>query len=510
MLPRLIITGSSGFVGRHLLQALMGRYEIYGLARRSQTRCGAPEHANIHWHQVDIVNTDRLRTIFQDIANVGPIDTVIHLAAHYDFEAEHEDEYYRTNVDGLRNVLDNCKEIGVKHVVFSSSLAACNFPARGSALTEDSEPDGDHVYAITKAIGERMLAEYSDSFNSVIIRFAALFSDWCEYPPMFMFIRTWLSRAWNRRILGGKGESAIPYLHVRDAVNFIEATLDHLPVLDDCEVLIASPDGAVCHTELYYSATHYYLGDSPVPYFVPRFLTGPGIRARCLLGKLTGEMPFERPWMARYVDLQLTVDGSRTRERLGWEPRSRLEILRRMSFLLENLKSDPVEWNRLNRAAMKQVRLRPNLGIAALLAKHREELSTRCTRTLHEQAEIGDLPSYGSVAHDELRWNYRLVLRHLMNSVRTRERNVFLAYCEDLAEHRWEQGFRAEEICGALEILNTICLDVLSDDQESRNLAPYFHDHITVTIRFGIDHILEVYELRDDQRRRDLAAETAH
>ena len=87
---------------------------------------------------------------------------------------------------------------------------------------------------------------------------------------------------------------------------------------------------------------------------------------------------------------------------------------------------------------------------------------------------------------------------------------MFLAYCQDLAERRWEEGFGCEELCGALETLNTICLDVLSEDPESPNLAPYFHDHITVTIRFGIDHILEVYELREDQRRRELAAGTAH
>ena len=63
-LPRIVITGASGFVGRHLLEALKGRYEIYGIARRSQSRCGAPEHANIHWHQVDIANADRLEAVF--------------------------------------------------------------------------------------------------------------------------------------------------------------------------------------------------------------------------------------------------------------------------------------------------------------------------------------------------------------------------------------------------------------------------------------------------------------
>ena len=50
-----------------------------------------------------------------------------------------------------------------------------------------------------------MLAEYRDVFRSVIVRFAALFSDWCEYPPLYMFLDTWLSRQWNHRMLGGMG-----------------------------------------------------------------------------------------------------------------------------------------------------------------------------------------------------------------------------------------------------------------------------------------------------------------
>jgi hypothetical protein len=239
-----------------------------------------------------------------------------------------------------------------------------------------------------------------------------------------------------------------------------------------------------------------------MPIYIPRFLAGPGIRIRCLIGRLTGSMPFERPWMAKYVDKKMTVDGTYTRKRIDWQPRARLRLLRRMSFLLENLKADPAEWNQRNRAAMKHVRMRPNLRVSALLTRHREEISTRFTAALREHASMGALPSYGEIGSEEHRWNHRLILRHLINAVRTRDRSVFLAYCEDIAERRWEQGFSSEELCGALDLLNEICIDVLSADPESREVAPWFYDHITVTIRFGTDHVLEVYELMDDQKRR--------
>ena len=230
-LRRIIITGASGFVGRRLLDAFKEDFKIYGLARRSQARCEAPFHPNISWFQTDIADRRSIEAVFNQIAAAGGAEIVIHLAAHYDFTGEEHPEYYRTNVQGLRNILDLSGFVGVRHFIFSSSVAACAFPAPGTALTETSRADGKHIYAKTKRIGEDMLAEYRDLFRSVIVRFAALFSDWCEYPPLYMFLDTWLSSRWNRRLLGGMGQSAIPYLHVHEVPRFFSCLIDRLPDL---------------------------------------------------------------------------------------------------------------------------------------------------------------------------------------------------------------------------------------------------------------------------------------
>ncbi|HMB08082.1 MAG TPA: hypothetical protein VKP69_30675, partial [Isosphaeraceae bacterium] len=118
---------------------------------------------------------------------------------------------------------------------------------------------------------------------------------------------------------------------------------DRLPGLPPGQVVIASPDGAVSHLELFEVACREYFGFRVKPLFMPRLLCGPGIRVRDLLGRVLGERPFERPWMARYIDLRMTVNAGWSRGVLGWEPRPRLEILRRMPFLIENLKMEPLE-----------------------------------------------------------------------------------------------------------------------------------------------------------------------
>jgi nucleoside-diphosphate-sugar epimerase len=500
--PRLVVTGASGFVGRHLLDALKEEYEIIGIARRSQLRSGAPVHPAIRWHQADIADREALAPIFDGIRSEGGASVLLHLAAHYDFTGEEHPEYFRTNVVGLRNVLELSRKLGLRRFVFSSSTAACAFPRPGLALTETSLPDGDHIYARTKAIGEAMLAEYRDHFPSTIVRFAALFSDWCEYPPLFMFLDTWLSDAWNARLLGGRGRSAIPYLHVDDLVLFFLALLEKLPGLEPGGVLQASPDGCVSHAQLFEESTLLSHGRSLRPLCVPRALCAPGMLARDLFGRLIGRRPFERPWMARYVDREMTIDASRTRSLLGWEPRPRLQLLRRLPFLLENRRTDPVEWSRANRAAMKEAHLETNLRIFTLLKKHAAEIAAEFTEVLTGPDSRGRFPSYRRVSGDDHQWNHTLILRHLMNAVRTRERSIFVSYCADLAERRSRQGFQADEVCDALRELNRIVFKVLRRDPEAEGLRRDIYEHVTTTLTWGCDEAQHVFERLAARQRR--------
>ena len=500
-LPRMVITGASGFIGRHLLEVLKGSYSLIAIGRRSQVECGAPRHRNIQWYQVDIGDCRSLTALFHEIRDGGGAEILVHLAAHYDFTGDDDPEYWRTNVEGLRNVLDLSRGLGLRRFVFASSVAACSFPEPGEAITEASAPDGEHIYSETKRIGEQMLDEYRHDFPSTIVRFAALFSDWCEYPPLFVFLDTWLSSRWNARVLGGKGLSAVPYMHVRDAASFLRNLLERVDDAPHGAVFIASPDGSVNHAELFRAATAYYYGQARRPVLMPKPLCLPGMVTLDLLGRLLGSRPFERPWMARYIDLALDVDASLSRSLLRWEPRARLDVVRRVPFMLENFKTDPVEWYRRNREAMKKVELRGNLRIHRLLEAHEAEISRDFTAFVLSPEGRAHLRNYQFVAPEEHEWNHRLLLRNLMNAIRTREKGVFMAYCRDLAERRFKQGFRAEELSFAVGSLNEICLRVLHSDPDAAGLEQAIHDYVTMTIEFGVDQIQEVFEYLEAGRK---------
>lgn len=502
-LPQIIVTGSSGFVGRHLLEALSEHYRIFGIARRTQARSHAPEHPNFVWFESDVGERPQIEAVFDTIREMGGAETVIHLAAHYDFTGEEDPEYWRTNVVGLRHVLDLSVALGVKHFVFSSSVAACRLPTSpGVSLNEDSPPDGTHIYARTKGEGERLVKEYADRLKPVIVRFAALFSDWCEYPPLYMFLQTWLSWAWNARILGGRGRSAIPYLHVTDVVLFLLQVIDRLDELEPREVLIASPDGCTSHQELFEAATLAYRGTRARPIHMPRPLCGPGMYARDLMGRLLGNRPFERPWMAEYIDTEMRIDASRSRARLDWSPRPRLAIVRRMPFLIENLRTDPAEWNRRNREAMKAVHLPDHLRVHWLLKRHEDTIIREFNALLTGPQGRERFASYQHLSAEDHEWHHRLLMRQVLNAVRTRDRGVFMGYCRDLAMRRMAEGYQGTELCGALEGFNLTCFRVLRRDPEAKDLRQAILDHLTSTLRAGCDQAQEVFELQEARKKR--------
>ena len=493
-LPRLIVTGASGFIGRRLLEGLKERFQIVGMARRSQVRSGAPFHENIVWYQVDIGDRESTRTAFQFIRDSGGADLVVHLAAHYDFTGEDHPEYWRTNVDGLRNVLDECADLNLDRFIFASSVAACNFPPKGQKLTEDSPPDGEHIYAVTKRLGEEMLAEYDDKIPSCIVRFAAMFSDWCEYAPLYIFFTTWLSKAWNSRILGGRGESAIPYLHIREIPSFFWKLFQHMPEVEQREVVICSPNDTVNHRELFELVQKNTPGRRVRPICMPAPLARVGVWGRDVLGRLLGNRPFERPWMVRYIDWDLAVDASRTHAKLGWWPRERLQVQRRVPFMIENEKTDPVEWHRRNQAALKDVRLRTNLRIHRLLEKHHDEIRSRFIEELLGPDGAERFPTYQNVSKEILEWRFTVALRHLLNAVRTSEKGLFTAFCRDLAEKRAAENFDGQEVCDALESLNRECIAVLSADPDAQGLDEALANYLTMTVQFGCDQVMEIYD----------------
>lgn len=489
-MSRLLITGAAGFLGRRLIHRLQGRWRIIAVDRNPPPPA-LGRRPDLEWHVLDIRDADALGRLSGRIALQGGADVVFHFAAHFDFTGEDHPEYLETNVEGTRLLLDACAGLGVERFVFTSSLAACSFPPPGRPLDESSPADGDHPYARSKAAGEALVRAES-RFPTTIVRFAALYSDWCEYAPLYAFLESWLSKRWDSRLLGGSGRSAVPYLHVRDATLLLERMLELRRDLEPAEVLIASPATVASHAELFREATAYAFRRPRRAIRVPRPVAAVGIQVRDLVGRLSGRRPFERPWMARLIDLQLTADPSHTQIRLGWAPRSRLEVVSRLPFLIENRRSEPETWVARNESRIRTLKQPTSVVILRLLEEHEDEIYAKMTELL--RGDSVRFPHYVRIDSRDHDWRHRQLLRNLAHSVRTRHLGVFRKYCHELAQRRREQGIGKDELRNAIVTFGDVVREVLTRDGRDASLERDLQDLLRRLLEFGIDGIEDAYE----------------
>jgi len=493
---KVLITGASGFIGREVIDHLCPDHYIYAFARRTQLETGVVAHKHIEWILVDIAHESSLATICENIKKKGGIDYIIHLAAYYDFDNKPHPEFERTNVTGTRLLLEQAKKLGPKRFIFASSLAACNFPPPGEVVNEQSPLDADFPYAVSKKKGEQMLKAYSEYFPCSSVRLAAVYGDWCEYGLLYILLKTWLSSSWRSRILSGKGESAIPYVHVSCVAKLILRILEKSEQLPQFDICIASPDGATSHQELFDTATRYYFGEIKHPILLSKWICAIGVYVRDLLGRLIGKRPFERPWMVKYIDLKMPVESSYTRKALEWAPTPRYRIMRRILFLLENLKNSPVKWHQKNTDALTKPSLdRPNLILSEIMQSMQEEITHRITNHLISPDHLDQFkPYYNLQDPAKVKWYVETVYNLLIASVRNGDRYELINYARSLAKIRSQEGFKAEEVCQALITTGKNISSALLVLPETKGMKLLIHDWITLSVQLAADEVEDSFE----------------
>ncbi|NTE55656.1 NAD(P)-dependent oxidoreductase [Agrobacterium tumefaciens] len=165
---RIVLTGSSGRVGRAIFRALAGRHDVTGMDR-------APFSTT---HIVgDFADAALLRSAFEQA------DAVIHTAA---LHAPHvgmvpDAEFQRINVEGTRMVAQAAMAAGVPRLVFTSTTALYGRTVSAGSCTfidEETPPRPKSIYHRTKLEAERMLEEMAGPHLAVrVLRMSRSFPE---------------------------------------------------------------------------------------------------------------------------------------------------------------------------------------------------------------------------------------------------------------------------------------------------------------------------------------------
>lgn len=147
---RILISGGSGFLGRHLARKLIDRGDTVCIYSRDEVKHAAmmrefDNHPNLRWFLGDVRDAGRLSRAMRGC------DAVVHAAALKRIETGHYNpsEMVATNINGTQNAIDAAAENKVSRFVFVSSDKAyqpISPYGQSKALAESLTLNANHVY----------------------------------------------------------------------------------------------------------------------------------------------------------------------------------------------------------------------------------------------------------------------------------------------------------------------------------------------------------------------------
>jgi dihydroflavonol-4-reductase len=161
-----LLTGASGFIGGHVLQALLEA----GARVRCLVRDSSPRR-NLEGKSVDVAIGD-LRDADSLRQAVAGCEAVYHCAADYRFYAADPKELYDSNVEGTRNVMRAAASAGVSKVVYTSSVGALGLHQDGSPANESTPVALEDMvghYKRSKYLAERVADQWVAKGLPVVI-----------------------------------------------------------------------------------------------------------------------------------------------------------------------------------------------------------------------------------------------------------------------------------------------------------------------------------------------------
>jgi nucleoside-diphosphate-sugar epimerase len=289
-IQNIIVTGGSGFLGKHLLRALdAAGYQVKNIDLRDN-----PEFETVI---ADVRDVQKMK------AEIKDADMVFHLASLIEAgeSVKEPQKYIDYNVDGTLSVLEAMRENGITAIAFSSSAAVYGEPIR-VPIFEDDRTMPINPYGMTKLAMEALLSSYvaAHGFTGIALRYFNLYGPEEHHEPESHAMPRFIKQVYEGKevTVWGSGEHKRDYIHVHDIVDA------HLK--------------AITLAEKQPQQYHYMNLSTEKPASVLDIVHA--------VEKAMGKKANVRHFDPRPGDpLLLYADASKARETLGWEAQISLE-----------------------------------------------------------------------------------------------------------------------------------------------------------------------------------------
>ena len=337
-----LITGSSGFIGRALAARLSSRYRVVGL-----DLFPPPKGSDIETIRLDLTDDEAVRQAMEEIAakHGKRIASVVHLAAYYDLSGEPNPKYQEVTLEGTRRLLRELRRtFTVEQFVFSSTLLVHAPGKHGQPIDEDWPVEPKWPYPESKARTERIVQQERGNIPAIVLRLAGVYDENCRAA----FLAQQIARIYEQQpasyLFAGEPESGQPYLHLDDLVGAVERVVDRRDRLPEEITLLIGEKRGPTYDELQHQIGRLIHG-RPWPTFslpVPLAQAGAWMQDEVLQ-----QDPFIKPWMMEIAGDHYELDTGRARKHLGWEPKH--DLTATLPTMIARLKDDPPAWYKANK-----------------------------------------------------------------------------------------------------------------------------------------------------------------
>ncbi len=233
---KILVTGSSGFIGFHVVKSLLKRgNEVLGVDNHTNYYDVQLKHSrlnilknyqNFSFEKVDISDSKEINRIFKSFEPQKVVNLAAQPGVRYSIDNPHE--YMKSNLVGFLNVIEMCRHFDVESFIYasSSSVYGNNNDIPFNTNSETSRPIS--FYGATKKSNELIAHSYSDLFGlrCVGLRYFTVYGPWYR-PDMAIFKFTKSISEDIAISVYNNGKMKRDFTYIDDIVDGTIAAIDH-------------------------------------------------------------------------------------------------------------------------------------------------------------------------------------------------------------------------------------------------------------------------------------------
>ena len=238
---KILVTGAAGFIGSKLMDTLARRgdevvgidnlndyYDVRLKKGRLEEFSQAP---TCRFLRMDIADKAALDALFE----AERFDKVVNQAAQAGvrYSITHPYAYLQSNLVGFLNILEACRNFGVKHLVYASSSSVYGLNAKVPYSEEDKVDNPVSLYAATKKSNELMAHSYCKLYGIAMtgLRYFTVYGPWGRPDMAPMLFADAITHGQPLKVFN-HGDMIRDFTYIDDIVEGTVKCIDNVPEPD--------------------------------------------------------------------------------------------------------------------------------------------------------------------------------------------------------------------------------------------------------------------------------------